>query len=67
MKTSEIIAVTAVVYTITTMGLYYGLRIIGIDAIESMVESIVIATTLITLLILFLLGAKWREELELVL
>lgn len=64
MKTGEIIGITTVAYLMVATILYYGFQAIGVGEVKSLIESIVTATTLITLLFLYLLGSKWRKEID---
>jgi len=38
--------------------------LVGIDHAKALVESIVVSTTLITLVILYLFGKIWKKELD---
>ena len=50
------------IYILIIATLYYGFIAVGIDHIKALVESIVISTTIITLVILYLFGRIWKRE-----
>jgi hypothetical protein len=43
--------------------LYWAFLAIGIPSMQALVESIIISTTLITLVILYFFGKIWKKEL----
>ncbi len=56
------IALSAAVYAALIFLLYHIFLAAGIDYAKAVVESVIISTTAITLLILYLLGRIWKEE-----
>ena len=57
--------VSVIVYIIILAGLYMIFILLGIESIKAAVESAVISTTIITLVILYLFGRIWKKELKL--
>ena len=56
--------ISVIVFLVMAYALYYAFMMAGIDSLKAIVESIVISTTLITLVALFLFGRIWKKELK---
>jgi len=64
-KQKDVALVTSIlVYICIAAMLYYTFLLVGIDHAKALVESIVVSTTLITLVILYLFGKIWKKELD---
>ena len=63
-KEKDIALICSIVaYVAITILLYFGFVVAGIDSLKAVMESVVISSTLITVIILYLYGKIWKKEL----